>query len=190
MEIHTSRIHLTEVISKSAYQPRDDDAETNVPTSQSHATETEKEGTRLTLSSKAMEMLNRDKEISDKTYEQQRAEYEVAKKEYQERVNELPTDYRKMKEIKDRIDEEIRLLKAEIEEIKQSDTLDEEEAKKAIRALEQQIATKSLDALEIRKEFTNQLKEQERRKQISAEDAMSMLKTFNSSPPQEPVRSL
>lgn len=190
MEIHTDRMHLTEVIYKSAYQPSDDDVEMNVPTSQSHALEAEKEETRLTLSSKAMEMLNRDQETSDKVYGQQRAEYEKAKKEYREKVNELPPSYRKMKETKDRIDEEIRALKAEIEKIKQSVTLDEEKAKKAIQALEQQIATKSLEALEIKKEFTKQLKEQERSKQISPEDAMSMLETFNSSPPKEPVNRL
>lgn len=190
MEIHTARTHLTEVMYKSASQPSDDDAEMNTPISQSRATEERKEDTKLTLSSKAMEMLNRDKETSSKPYEQRRAEYEVAKKEYQEKVNELPVDYRKMKETKDRIDEEIRLLKAEVEKIKQSVTLDEESAKKAIQALEQQIATKSLQAIEIRKEFTKQLKDHERSKQISPEEAVSMLKTFNSSPPEEPKKSL
>lgn len=190
MKIHTAQMHLTDVSYKSEYQPSDDDGEMNAPTSQSHALEAEKEETRLTLSSKAMERLNRDKETSNKAYGQQRAEYEEAKKEYREKVNELPSDYRKMKETKDRIDEEIKTLKAEIEKIKQSATLDEEEEKKAIQALEQQIATKTLEALEIRKEFTKQLKEQERSKQISPEDATSMLKTFNSSPPEEPVESL
>ncbi|MEI6895408.1 MAG: hypothetical protein V5789_12475 [Colwellia sp.] len=69
-------------------------------------------------------------------------------------MNDLPVDYRKIKVIKDSINEEIKTLKAEVSKIKQSTTLNEDEMKQAIQILEQQIADKSLAILEIGKEFT------------------------------------
>ena len=159
-------------------------------TLQPHFSDAESEGTVLTLSSKALSMLTIEEKSSGKADEQRRAEYEVAQKKYQEKVSELPVDYRKMKVTKDRIDEEIKKLKAEIHKIEQSNTLDEKEMKQAIRIIEQQIADKSLAALEIGKEFTKRLKEQERSKQISPENATAMLKLFNSSPPAEPEKNL
>jgi hypothetical protein len=141
--------------------------------------------TKVILSSKALALQNIDKAESDKTYEQKTKEYEIAKQKYQETVNDLPVDYRKMKEVKDRIDEEIKMLKAEVSKIKQSTTLNEDEKEQSISVLEQQIADKVLMTLEIGKEFTQKLKEQERSKQISPESSTAMLKAFNSSPPEE-----
>ena len=70
------------------------------------------------------------------------------------------------------------MLKAEISEIKQSTTLNEEEIEQKISALEQQIAIKSLAILEIGKEFNKKLKQQERSRLISPETAIEMLQYF------------
>jgi hypothetical protein len=94
-----------------------------------------------------------------------------------------------MKAIKDRINEEIKMLKAEVSKIKQSRILNEDEIKEQVGILEQQIAVKSLATIEIGKEFSQKLKEQERSKQISHESATDMLTTFNSSPPEAPVNN-
>ncbi len=188
MEIHTTRLDLNKSVHYS--KGNDNNVETNSSTYQFDIEEAESERATLTLSSNALSMLDFDKTQSDKTYEQKKVEYEVAKRNYQEKVNDLPADYRKMKVIKDRIDAEIKNLKAEISKIKQSITLNEEEKKQSIRVLEEQIADKSLVALEVRKEFTEKLKEQERSKQISPENATVMLKTFNSSPPEEPINNV
>jgi len=157
---------------------------TSAPTLQPQATESGK--TTVTLSPQALTMLDIDNTQNDKTHEQKTIEYELAQKEYQDKVNSLPVDYRKMKVVKDRIDEEIKMLELEVSKIKQSITLNKEEMDEKIAVLEQQIAVKSLAVIDISKEFTQKLKEQERSKQISPESATDMLKTFNSSPPETP----
>ena len=189
MEIYAAQLHPNKNLDKGLHDSidNDNDVKTNVSTPQPHIAESGK--TKVTLSSKALTMLDIDKTESDKTSEQKKKEYGIAKQQYQEKVNDLPVDYRKMKVIKDRINEEIKMLKAEVSKIKQSTTLNEEEMKQAIRILEQQIADKSLATLEIGKEFSQKLKEQELSKQISPESATAILKTFNYSPPEVPVAS-
>ena len=95
-------------------------------------------------------------------------------------------DYRKMKIVKDRINQEIKDLKAEIASIEQSTILDKEEKEQAISVLEQQIGVKSSAILDIGKEFSQKLKDDERRKLVSPEMAAEMLKFFSSSPPEPP----
>jgi hypothetical protein len=189
MEIYAAQLHPNKNLDKGLHASIDNnnDVKANVSTSQPHVVESGE--TKVILSSKALALQNIDKAESDKTYEQKTKEYEIAKQEYQETVNDLPVDYRKMKEVKDRIDEEIKMLKAEVSKIKQSTTLNEDEKEQSISVLEQQIADKVLMTLEIGKEFTQKLKEQERSKQISPESSTAMLKAFNSSPPEIPIKN-
>lgn len=154
----------------------------------------EKEKTKVTLSSEAFTMLDNEKaqstrSSSDNTYEQKKIEYVLAKQKYQEKVNDLPVDYRKMKAIKDKMNEEIKALKEEITKIKQSSTLNDKEKEQKLKGLEEQVASKSLAVIEISKEFSQKLKEQERSKLISSESATEMLKTFNASPPEVPTEN-
>ena len=190
MEVYTVQRHLNK---KSDENLRDhsnntNNVKTNTTSAQSHVIESG--NTKVTLSSKALTMIDIEKSQSDKVYQQQKIEYGVAKRQYEDRVNDLPVDYRKMKMIKDRMNEEIKVLKAAVLKIKQSITLNEEEIKQKIGQLEQQIAVKSLAIVEIGKEFSQKLKEQERSKQISPESATEMLKTFHSSPPDAPEQKL
>ena len=189
MEINTVQIHLNTYKDKSLSDDlvKHHDAQLNVPTSPNHANTKEK--TQVTLSSHALTMLDIDKNHSKKRYEQQLIEYNVAKREYQEQVNSLPIDYRKMKMAKDQINNEIKALKAELATIEQSKTLNKEEAEQKVAALEQQIATKSLAIIEVSKAFVQQLKEEERREDISSERATQMLSLFNLEPPQAPEES-
>jgi hypothetical protein len=189
MEINAVQLDLNKNLNKVLHGSidNDDKFKTNVSTPQS--TVAENGNTKVTLSPKALTMLQIDKTQSNKTYEQKEKEYGIAKQKYQENVNDLPVDYRKMKAIKDRINEEIKMLKAEVSKIKQSRIFNEDEIKEQVGILEQQIAVKSLATIEIGKEFSQKLKEQERSKQISHESATDMLTTFNSSPPEAPVNN-
>ncbi|MCE0555948.1 hypothetical protein [Motilimonas sp. E26] len=168
----------------SVHSDSDKNVKTNSSTPQSHVAESGE--TKVSLSSEALTILDIDKKQSNKTFEQKEIEYRLAKQEYEKKVNNLPVDYRKMKQVKDRLAEEIKILKAEVSKIKQSNTLNKEEKEQEITALEQQIASKSLTVIEISEEFAQKLKEQERSKQISPESAADMLKTFHSSPPKAP----
>lgn len=143
-------------------------------------------GIKLTLSSDALSKLNAEQKSNNKSVEQKQVDYKAEQEKYQKKVNELPSDYRKMKMMKDSLDEEIKKIKAEIRKIQQSRMLDEDKKAETIQGLDQQLADKSLAALEIRKEFTMKLQEQERSKQISAESAATMLQTFISTPPEQP----
>jgi len=193
MEIYATQPHQNKHLDKDLQAPlghADDntnDAKTDVASAQTDVVKSKQ--TKVTLSSEALALQNNDKAESNKTDEQKTKEYGIAKKTYQKEVNDLPVDYRKMKEVKDRIDKEIKTLKAEVSKLKQSTTINEDEKEQAISALEQQIADKILMTLEIGKEFTQKLKEQERSKQISTESATAMLKTFNASPPEFPVKT-
>jgi len=186
MEINTAQLYPKQKQDTHLVDHSDSDinVQTSISTPQPQATESGK--TTVSLSTQALTMLDIDNTQNDKTHEQKTIEYELAQKEYQAKVNSLPVDYRKMKVVKDRIDEEIKILEAEVSKIKQSITLNEEERDEKIAMLEQQIAAKSLAVIDISKEFTQKLKEQERSKQISPESATDMLKTFNSSPPEAP----
>ncbi|REL26786.1 hypothetical protein DXX93_09500 [Thalassotalea euphylliae] len=188
MEILTNQAYLHQP--KRSFREKDNKLAPNDSPLQPKIAEPENKGIKLTLSSNAFSMLRLDQKSNNKADEQKRVEYEAAQEKYQESVNELPNDYRKMKVLKDSIEEEIKKIEKEIREVKQSSTLDEEEKKQVIRSLEQQLADKSLAALDIRKEFTQKLKEQERSKQISPEAATAMLKVFISSPPEAPQEDL
>lgn len=202
MEINTTHLYQNNqhrIIDKNLKENKgsENEAKTSDPTPQTYVAKNSE--TKVTLSSQALSMLDIDKSRGDniqnenppseKTYEQKKIEYEVAKKEYQGRVNDLPVDYRKMKVIKDRFDEEIKMLKAEVSKIKQSTTLSDEEMEKQIGALEQQIMVKSLAVLDIGKEFSQRLKEEERSKSISPEKAAERLSLFTSSPPEAPEKN-
>ncbi|OUR62537.1 hypothetical protein A9Q74_04585 [Colwellia sp. 39_35_sub15_T18] len=169
MEIYTTQLHPNKNLDKDLHGPIDNDnnVKTNTSTHQSDVAESGK--VKVTLSSTALAMLDIDNPQNDKAYEQKTKEYEMAKRQYQEKVNDLPVDYRKMKMLKDRVNEE---------EIKQETSI-----------LEQQIAVKSLIIIEIGQEFSQKLKEQERSNQISPKSAIDMLNTFNSSPPKAPVNN-
>ena len=187
MEIDTAQTHLNTFQDNSLrkHSANDTDIKLNVSIP-SQTDVTSKGDTQVTLSSQALSLLAVDKSQTDKTYEQSKIEYDVAKREYKEKVNSLPIDYRKMKMVKDRINEEIKTLKAEISKIKQSRTLNEEKAEHNIAILEQQIAAKSLAIIEVSNEFTQKLKEEERNKVISSESAIDILELFNAPPPEAP----
>lgn len=202
MEINTTHLYQNNqhrIIDKDLNENKGSENKAKTSDSEFKPHIAENEETKVTLSSQALSMLYIDKSRgnniqnentqSDKTHEQKKIEYEVAKKEYQEKVNDLPVDYRKMKVIKDRFDEEIKMLKAEVSKIKQSTTLSDEEMEKQIRALEQQIMVKSLAVLDIGKEFAQRLKEEERSKSISPEKAAERLSIFTSSPPEAPEKN-
>ncbi len=170
----------------SSHSDNDDNVKVNTPRSQVHVTASEE--TKVSLSSQALTMLDIDKAQNNKTFEQRTIEYKVAKQQYEKKVSSLPVDYRKLKEVKDRLTEEVQRLKAEVLKVKQSNTLNKEEKEQEITELERQIAGKMLAVIEIGEEFSQKLEEQERRKQISPELAADMLKTFHSSPPEAPKR--
>jgi hypothetical protein len=189
MEIYAAQPHQNKHLDKDLHAAlgNTNDAKTDVASAQTGIVKNKQ--TTVTLSSEALALQNSDKADSSKTDEQKTKEYDIAKKAYHKEVNDLPVDYRKMKEVKDRIDEEIKTLKAEVSKLQQSTTLNEDEKEQAISALEQQIADKALMTLEISKKFIQKLEEQERSKQISTESATTMLKTFNASPPEFPVKT-
>jgi len=193
MEIHTEQPHRNQLLAKDlqatiSNDNHDYNAKNDVASAPVSVVKNKQ--TTVTLSSEALALQNNDKANNNKTDEEKTKEYDIAKKAYHKEVNDLPVDYRKMKEVKDRIDEEIKTLKAEVAKLKQSTTLNEDEKEQAISALEQQIADKALMTLEISKAFTQKLKEQERSKQVSAESAAAMLKTFNTSPPELPAKTI
>ncbi|WP_076419807.1 hypothetical protein [Colwellia sp. UCD-KL20] len=185
MEIPPTKLHFNTASDKASEKYNKNNNNTNTEPFTSQVDITESKNTKVTLSSKALTMLDSEKTQKNNANEQKKIESELAHQQYQEKTNDLPPDYRKMKIAKDQLDAEIKALKAEISKIKQSNTLNEEEAEQSIRVLEQQIADRSLAVIEIGKQFTQQLKDEERRKIISPEEATEMTVFFNSSPPED-----
>lgn len=188
MEINTAQLQLSKKLDKDFASSSNNETQVKSELS-SQSDISESSNIKVSLSSQALSLLDSDKIQNNKSNEQKTIDYRLAKKQYQKEVNELPVDYRKMKVAKDMIDEEIKALKAEVSKLKQSKVLDKEELEEQISLLEQQIAVKSLAVIEIGKEFTQRVKEQERSKQISSENAAEMLNIFNSSPPKAPIEN-
>lgn len=187
MDVNSTQTHLNKSLNKSDLSNKDNNNNTvtkNALTPQA-SPDIENKETTVTLSPEALSRDTIDKNQNAKTYEANNVDYKSAKDDYQKKTNDLPVDYRKIKVLKDRLNEEIKALETEISRIKSSMALNKAEMEQKISSLEQQITAKSLAVIEAGKEFNQKLKEEERSQLISPENAAEMMNFFNSSPPQD-----
>lgn len=187
MDVNSTQTHLNKSLNKPGLSNKDNNNNTvtkNTVTPQASPAIENKETT-VTLSPEALSRHTIDKNQNAKAYEANNVDYKSAKDDYQKKTNDLPVDYRKIKVLKDRLNEEIKALETEISRIKSSMALNKAEMEQKISSLEQQITAKSLAVIEAGKEFNQKLKEEERSQLISPESAAEMMNFFNSSPPQD-----
>lgn len=187
MDVNSTQTHLNKSLNKPGLSNKDNNNNTvtkNTVTPQASPAIENKETT-VTLSPEALSRHTIDKNQNAKAYEANNVDYKSAKDDYQKKTNDLPVDYRKIKVLKDRLNEEIKALETEISRVKSSMALNKAEMEQKISALEQQITAKSLAVIEAGKEFNQKLKEEERSQLISPENAAEMMNFFNSSPPQD-----
>ena len=176
MDVNSTQTHLNKSLNKPDLSNKDNNNNTvtkNALTPQA-SPDIENKETTVTLSPEALSRHTIDKNQNAKAYEANNVDYKSAK-----------DDYRKIKVLKDRLNEEIKALETEISRIKSSMALNKAEMEQKISSLEQQITAKSLAVIEAGKEFNQKLKEEERSQLISPENAAEMMNFFNSSPPQD-----